>query len=92
MLATDGDCEAHNRLEQKPCQCAQTASSAATHPRDVRDDLEGDAAAGDGAAGRHLLQEALSETLQHRRPVGVGTLLGARNGLHVSKCNVANYM
>ncbi|TNN21951.1 hypothetical protein EYF80_067937 [Liparis tanakae] len=32
-----------------------------------RHDLEGDPAAGDGAALRHPLQEALSETLSHKQ-------------------------
>lgn len=41
------------------CVCA------ATHPRNVGDDFEGDSAARDGAARRHPLQQALSETLQH---------------------------
>lgn len=38
---------------------------AATHPGDVGDDFEGDPAAGNGAAWRHPLQQALSETLRH---------------------------
>lgn len=44
----------------------------ATHPRDVGDDFEGDSAAGDCAAGRHPLQQALSKTLQHSGEWGLG--------------------
>lgn len=36
-----------------------------TYPWDIRNYFKGDSTAGDGAALRHPLQQALSKTLQH---------------------------
>lgn len=41
-----------------------------THAWNVRNNLKGDATAGDVAAVRHPLQEALGETLTHHNQVG----------------------
>lgn len=45
--------------------------SCGTHAWNVGNNLKGDATAGDVAAVRHPLQEALGETLTHRKQVEV---------------------
>lgn len=53
-----------------------TRDSYGTHAWNVGNNLKGDATAGDVAAVRHPLQEALGETLTHHNQVG--SEIGAR--------------